>query len=174
MAQNRKVVLIVAHEGFQQIEYHVPKSVLKQAGFSVLTASNKPGTATAKDHSTAPVDMLIKDINPADYEAIVFIGGPGTLDNLNSIDSYALLNQTVRLEKVVGAICIATRILAHAGILTDRNATGWDGDHELGKIYQDLGVHYIMKDVVVDGHIVTATGPEVAQDFAQELVAVLG
>ena len=46
---HRKILMIIAHEGFQQVEYGIPKKTFEQAGFAVVTASNKPGIATAKD-----------------------------------------------------------------------------------------------------------------------------
>lgn len=42
---HRKILMIIAHEGFQQVEYGIPKKTFEQAGFTVVTASNKPGMA---------------------------------------------------------------------------------------------------------------------------------
>ena len=72
-----------------------------------------------------------------------------------------------------GAICVSTRILAKAGTLKDKRATGWDGDNELGGVYKEHGVTYVPEDVVVDGNVITATGPTVAKEFGQQVVAVL-
>ncbi len=170
---HRKVLIVVAHDGYQQIEYQIPKKALTQAGFLVVTASNKPGTATAKDKSTTKVDLTVEQVIAGDYDAIIFVGGPGTLDNLDNQISYQLITEAVDLGKLVAAICIATRILAHASVLDGIAATGWNGDDELGEIYDEYGVIYESAPVVIDQGFITATDPSAANDFADAIVREL-
>ena len=113
----KKVVFVIAHEGFQIVEYSVPKTLLEQSGIIVTTASNKAMPATANDGSTVEVDLNIADIDTNQFNAFVFIGGPGTMDHLDNQESYDLINKVVEEKKLLGAICIAPRILAKAGIL---------------------------------------------------------
>lgn len=170
----KKVLLIVAHDGYQPTEYAIPKKTLEQAGFHVITASNKPGTASAKDKTTTKVDVVLTDLNIADYDGIFFIGGPGALDNLDHEISYDIINQAFRQEKILGAICLSTRILAAAGVLTAHAATGWDGDGKLADIYREYEVFYLPdQKVVTQGNIITASGPEAAQDFADQIVRMI-
>jgi protease I len=151
----------------------VPKNLLEQAGFTVVTASDALGTAQATDHSTTSVDLLIQDATVTNYDGIFFIGGSGALEHLDNQASYTLITKAIQAKKVVGAICIATRILAHSGILKDKQATGWNGDNELGAIYQEHRIHYVPKDVVVDGRIITATGPNAAREYAELVITLL-
>lgn len=170
---NKKVLLVVAHEGYQPIEYEIPKKILENGGYTVLTASNKKGSALAKDGSTTTVDLLVKDAQAKDYDAVIFIGGPGTLENLDNQDSYTLIEDALEKEKLLGAICISTRILAKAGVLTNIHATGWNGDNQLGKIYAQYEVFYLNNSVVYDEGIITAVGPQFATEFGDEIVRVL-
>lgn len=151
----------------------VPKNLLEQAGFMVITASDTLGTAQAHDGSTTPVDLLVSHATVSDYDGIFFVGGPGALTHLDNEASYALITRAVHAKRVVGAICIATRILARSGILKDKQATGWNGDNELGALYQEHRVHYVPKDVVVDGRIITATGPNAAREYAELAITLL-
>jgi len=169
----KKILFVVAYEGYQQVEYLVPKTILEDSSFQVITASNMQGTAIAKDGSTTTVDLLTKEVNVADYDAIFFIGGPGALEHLDNEESYNIIRHVQAAQKPFGAICVSTRILAHAGVLQGKSATGWDGDDLLGGIYQQHGVNYIKEDVVTDGLIVTAVGPKVAQEFGEAIVALL-
>jgi len=73
----------------------------------------------------------------------------------------------------VGAICISTRILAKAGILKGKQATGWNGDGELAHVYQEHDVRYVNQSVAVDENIITATDPDAAQEFGEQVLAVL-
>ena len=168
-----KLLLVVAYTGFQPIEYTVPKKLLENAGFTVMTASNKAGTATATDGSTTTVDTVISDVNVDDYDGIFFVGGSGALENLDNQTNYDLINKAISAKKAVGAICISTRILAKAGVLKGRHATGWDGDNELAAIYKEHGVNYVRRDVVTDNKIITATGPKVAHEFGQHIISLL-
>lgn len=169
----KKALFVIAHTDYQPIEYTVPKNLLEQAGFTVETASNLPGIAHATDQTTAAVDFPIQDVVITDYDGLFFVGGSGALTHLDNEISYALITKALQAKKVIGAICIATRILAHSGILKDKQATGWNGDNELGAIYQEHRIHYIPKDVVVDGRIVTATGPNAAREYAEMIITLL-
>lgn len=167
------ILFVVSHQGYQPVEYSVPKKLLEQAGFRVVTASNQPGIATATDESTTPVDLLVQDALSTDYDGIFFIGGSGALENLDNQTSYQLIANAIEQKKVVGAICISTRILAAAKVLKGKRATGWNGDNALGGIYKEYDVQYVPKDVVVDGTIITATGPAVAREFGEQIITLL-
>lgn len=169
----KNVVLVVAFDGFQQMEYAHTKAKIEAAGFTVITASTKKGAAVAKDGSTAAVDILIQDIDPQKYAGIFFIGGPGALDDLDNDQSYQLIQKSAALHKPLGAICISTRILAHAGILEGKKATGWNGDNQLPAIYKEHNVIYTQEPVTVDGTIITAVGPDQAHDFGKAIVTLL-
>lgn len=170
---NKKVLLVVAHEGYQPIEYQIPKKILEKNGYSVHTASNKKGAAIAKDGSTTLVDKAVKDVDAKDYAAVIFIGGPGTLENLDNQESYTLIEDTLKNEKLLGAICVAPRILAKAGVLTNIHATGWNGDNQLEKIYAQYEVSYLNNPVVYDEGIITAVGPQFATEFGDEIARLL-
>ena len=72
-----------------------------------------------------------------------------------------------------GAICIAPRILAKAGVLKNVHATGWDGDGELQRVFDTYGVIRVEESVVMDGVVVTAHGPAAARDFGKKIIEVL-
>lgn len=173
MNNSRKVLFVVAYEGYQHIEYGEPKKLLEKTGFSVITASTKPGSAIAKDGSTTPVNVLIEKANPSDYAGIFFIGGPGAMEHLDNEKSYQLIKQAAQKGILLGAICVSPRILAKAGILKGKKATGWNEDNTLPDIYKEYGVIYVPEDVVVDGSIITATGPSSAKKFGEQIVALL-
>lgn len=174
VVHGKKVVLIVASEGYQPLEYEITKNELEANDIEVLTASDRAGGAVATDGSTTPVDFTIDQLNVGSYHGIFFIGGSGALDCLDHSTSYHLIAQAKDRKVPYGAICIATRILAKAGGLTGKKATGWDGDHALEVIYKLNGVTYEEgKEMVVDGLVVTAAGPKSAKEFSQGIIRVL-
>jgi protease I len=168
------VLLIIASQGFEPTEYHDTKKVIAAAGFPVVTASDKLGHAIGKDSSKVPVEIDIESVDPHNYAGIFFIGGPGALEHLDNSTSYKIAQEAFAQNKPIGAICISTRILAKAGILHDRYATGWNEDGELNKVFAENNVHYLPEEkVVVDGIIITATDPSVAHDFGEHIVEML-
>lgn len=168
-----KIVLVIAHDGFQPIEYREPKKILEDAGFTVITASDKPGTATDSEGGTTAVNLTLPEVKVTDYDGIFFIGGPGALEHLDTKESYRIIKDASKKHLPLGAICISTRILAKAGALTRKRATGWNGDNELEKFYEAYDVVYLPEPVVVTENIITATGPAAAKTFGQEIISLL-
>lgn len=173
--ENKKIAMIVAFRDFRDAEYFVPKEVVEAAGAEVKTASNKRGTAIGADGGEAEVDLLISEINPADFDAVVFVGGPGALENLDNEESYKLARETVSQGKVLASICISPVILAKAGVLKEKKATVWSSplDKEPIKILEQNGAIYEDKPVVVDGKIITANGPAAAREFGEKIIELL-
>jgi len=165
-----KILLIIAHNGFQPIEYTVPKQMLEQAGMQVCTASDKKGQAVASDGSKATVDYTLEEVKVEDFDGIFIIGGRGAMEHLDNTRMHEIIRSADKVNMVYGAICISPRILAHAGVLEWRRVTGWDEDNNLAALLKEVGAEYILTGVVVDDNIITATGPSVAQDFGQAII----
>ena len=168
-----KVLFVVASVGYQPKEYTIPKQIVSHEGIEVVTASNGNGVATASDGSSTKIDFSLNQINLEGYAGIFFIGGPGALESLDNQESYRLLSQAQRLNIPYGAICISPRILAHAHTLTGKRATGWDGDGKLTEVFNQSGVIRVAHEVVIDGNVVTASGPEAAHEFGKAIVSLV-
>ena len=169
----KTIALVIAHTGFQPVEYAVTKKILIAEGYTVLTVSNKPGIATSTVAAiTTKVDFPLDRLKIEDIDGLFIIGGSGCLENLDTPAVHELLRRFYETEKPMGAICVAPRILARAEILTGLRATGWDEDHELSAIFKEFGVNYVHETCVVDRTIVTATDPQAAQEFAENIIAL--
>ena len=172
--KNKKVILVVASVDYQPVEYSIPKKMLEDAGITVITASDKPGAAIAKDGTTTTVDITLDKINITDYNGIFFIGGPGAETHLDNGVSYHLLSEAKKHLIPYGAICWSVRILAKAWALQGKKATGWDGDNALRTILEAYHATYEEgKMIVTDGEVATAVGPEVAHEFGKAIIRVM-
>ncbi len=170
----KKVVLVVAQNDYQPLEYSIPKDVLELAGVQVVTVSNQIGIAkSAGSFDSTEINLSLDAVNVKDFDGLFFIGGPGALDYLDNEISYNLLRTWQKTGKPYGAICISPRILANAGVLNGKKVTGWNRDEELEKILSDSGAIYVRESVVRDGNVVTADGPQVAQEFGNKILEVL-
>ncbi len=170
MKNKKQAVLIVAPTGFQDKEYKDTKDALLKKDINIKTASTSK-TATGKLGKKLEVDLLLKDLNVADYEAIVFIGGPGAAVYQNNEPALQIIKKATNLNKVVGAVCIAPTILAKAGVLKDKKATVWSSvaDKSAIELLKENGANFVDKAVVVDGNLVTGNGPEAAYQFGLSL-----
>ena len=139
----KKILFIIAGEGYQPIEYGIPKKILLDAGMSVVTASNVEGKATASDNSTTQVDIVLADVIVAEYDGIFIVGGPGAMTFLDYGETYRIVREAKDAGIYYGAICISPRILAHAGVLKGKKVTGWDGDEKLAGIFDSVNAVYI-------------------------------
>ncbi len=168
----KRVVMVIAFQGFRDEEYFVPKEILERAGVEVKTASIKLGIAMGEEGGEASIDFLISAIRPEEFDAVIFVGGPGCLQDLDNDDAYHLARETVSQNKILAAICISPVILAKAGVLKEKKATVWNSplDKTPLKILEENGAEYIDKDVVRDGKIITANGPTAAEGFAQKIL----
>lgn len=170
----KKVLLIIAHSGFKLVEYMACKKVLTDAGIQVVTASNLPGVAVSSvTNNEAVADLILDDVNVADYDGIFFIGGPGALANLDNEKSYRIIREVAASEKIWGAVCISPRILAAAGVLKNKKITGWDKDNKLAGILEKVDAEYIRKPVVVDENLITGNGPEAAEEWGTAIARAL-
>lgn len=163
----QKVVFITAPEIFRDEEYIKPKQIFEEAGFKVDTASIKLGEITGRFGYKANSDMLIDAVKPADYEAIVYIGGAGASVFFEDPNALKLANEFSQDGKPTAAICIAPTILANAGILKGKRATVFpDGKDALIK----GGAQYTGNPLEIDGNIITADGPEAAEVFGKAVL----
>ena len=167
------VLFIIAQEGYQDWEYETPKQILEEADIKVITASKKIGLAQGSFGGHAQVAISLDKVNVSDYQAIIFIGGHGARKYQQDPSALRIAQEANLKKKLIGAICIAPTILAHAGILKGKNATVWDEDQEQHLLIEKLGANYINKPVVQDQHIITANGPKAAKEFGEALLHII-
>jgi protease I len=166
----KKIAMFIAFQGFRDEEYVEPKKALEAAGHKVTTVSTARGEARGKFRVTAQVDRTVDEIDPADYDALTLVGGPGALEHLDTPKVHAIFRKAMELGKVVGSICISPVALAHAGLLKGRTVTCFpDGAEEVEK----GGGKYTGKDLEIDGKLITASGPVPARKYGQALAEAL-
>ena len=172
MSANKKVALTIAFKDFRDEEYFIPLQSFNEAGFEVVTVSTSLGTALGSYGGEVEVDILIEDLKVKEFDAVVFVGGNGSVKYLDDPKFHNVAKETVENGKILGAICFAPAILAKAGVLLDKIATVWSSpmDRSTVKILKEAGAKYIDTGMATDENIITANGPEAAQKFAEEII----
>lgn len=166
----RQVVMIISHGQFRDEELLRPKEILESHGISVKVASTSLSEASGVLGARVKPDALLNEVRARDYSAIIFVGGPGASAYWDDPVAQRVAQEAFNSNRVVAAICIAPVTLANAGILKSKRATVWPD-------YADKltanGAVYTGRKVERDGNIITASGPEAAAEFAEELLRQL-
>ncbi len=164
----QKIVFIIAFRDFKDEEYFIPRSICYEHKYEIKTASWQKGIAVGVDGGEAIVDLTLEEVDMNNFDAVVFVGGNGASKYFNDELAHHIASEAVRLGRVLAAICIAPIILAKAGVLKDKKATGWysNMDKTLIQIFKENGVKFIDEGLVIDGKIITADGPTQAKNFA--------
>jgi protease I len=172
-AQNlsrKKALFIIAAKDFQEQEFSRPFSELSRMGVAITVASTVLGEAIGTNGAKARVDIQLADARVDDYDAIVFIGGPGAAQYVDDPLAHSLAKDAVSKKKLVAAICMGPLILAKAGVLKGKKATVFP---TLSEPFKQEGAKYTAKPVERDGRIITADGPDSAAAFGLEIVKAL-
>ncbi len=170
--KEKKAALIIAFKDFRDEEFFRTQEVLFSGEIEMKYVSTEKGTAVGADGGEVFVDLTIDDLKVEEFDAIVFIGGPGALKYLDNEKSYKLAKEAVEKNKIVAAICISPTILAKAGVLNGKKVTVWHSslDKSPIDILRKNGAEFIDERIVQDGNIITGNGPEASQEFGQKIL----
>jgi len=170
VAKMKKVVMIIAQDGFRDEELLEPKEILEKNGIEVKVASTSLSQAKGMLGAKVKPDILVSDINVRDFDAVIFVGGIGASQYWDDPIAHQLTLEAVNSNRIVAAICIAPVTLAKAGVLKGKRATVWSS--EAGQLKAE-GAKYTARPVEKDGNIITGSGPTAAREFAEEIVKAL-
>lgn len=170
-------IAVLMADGAEEIEYTHPRSFLERHGATVVTVAPKPASEWVQTYRAAqpagkyPVDLEVHDARPADFDALLIPGGLSspvklylTATATDFIRSFGELNRTI------GAICHAPATLIVAGLLEGRRVTSWP---TLRDALEQAGAVWLDAEVVIDGQLITARGPNDLVKFEEALLQVL-
>lgn len=164
-----KILCVISSADYQDKEYGDSKLALEKAGHEVITCSTAE-EAHGRFGGTETSDVLLKDVNIHDYDAVLFIGGPGSHAFFNDDIAHRVASDFQIAGKLVAAICAAPSILANAGLLQGRKATCFPSQAENLK---KNGATYTGEHVEIDGQFITGDGPESATAFGEKIASQL-
>lgn len=171
----KKIAMVIAFRDFRDVEYFIPRNILLSAGAQITTCSTEKGIAIGADGGEVQINLAASQLQVSEFDAVIFIGGSGMGKNLDNEVFHQIAQETVAQKKVLGAICVAPALLAKAGVLSGKKATVWSNplDKSAVKILKEEGAQYQDESVVIDGKIITASGPPAAKHFGEALVELL-
>ncbi len=161
--------------GFWLSELTHPYYVLKDAGFGVEVASIKGGVAPIDPRSLDTTDQInrrflkdaelmsgvlnskkLSDINPADFSAIIFSGGHGTMwDFPGNVDINNISKSIYENGGVVGAVCHGPAALSEIKLssgeylIKDKQFAAFTNEEEI-LVKLDSVVPFMLQDRLVE------------------------
>lgn len=168
----KKVLMLIAPSNFRDEEFAEPYKVLTSSGAEVTVASVSTAPARGVLGKTVTPNINVSSAKGSDYDAVVFIGGPGVeeYELFNNGNFLRIAREANNSGKVLSAICVAPKILASAGLLQGKKATVFSS----GAVYlKSKGANYTGQDLVQDGKIITASGPQAATKFGNAIAKAI-
>ncbi len=157
-------ILILMAPGFEEIELTAPVDILRRLGVSVDIAGVESLQVEAAHGMVMQADMLLADVDGAQYDGIVLPGGQGSWVLRDSAAVLRLVEEMSAQKKLVAAICAAPIVLEAAGVLQGKSVCCYPAEAVVSELKSVAGIEN--KPVVRDGHIITGRGPGAAFDFA--------
>ena len=170
--------LLILHPGFEEIEAVTPVDLLRRAGVEVVMASTTKELDVMGGRAVVfRADGLLADLGESpesSFDMLIIPGGPGVKalrENPDSLSAVVrVLHRFHEKKKWIAAICAAPLLLHDAGLAENLKLTSFPGEADALRPHVR---QYVEDRVVIDGHVITARGAGVSEEFSLALIAVL-
>jgi len=170
--QGKRIAILVANEGVEQVELTSPLAALREAGAEVDLLAPEDDTIQAFNHldkgDTFTPDRTVGDADPGTYDGLVLPGGVANPDQLRTeTDAVQFVRAFFEAGKPVGAICHAPWTLINADVVDGRTLTSWPS---LQTDLRNAGAEWVDEEVHVDQGLVSSRKPEDLDAFNAKIV----
>ena len=171
--QGRKVAILLAPVGTEQVEFVQPKKAVEDAGADVDVVGIQTGDAETMNGDVNPgetftVEKAFSEVSAEDYDALIVPGGTVGADNLRGSDeAVSFVRAFFEQEKPVGVICHGPWTLVEADVVKGRTLTSYP---TLQTDIRNAGGNWVDEEVVTDAGLVTSRNPDDLPAFCSKLV----
>lgn len=178
----QKRVLILLSNGFEVMEAACFTEVFGWASiygdirFDQLSVGLRSPLKTTFGFDVLP-EKLLSEISTDEFDALVIPGGfgdAGFYEEALSEPFLDVIRSFHRRQAPIAAVCVSALSLAAAGVLEGRRATVY---HQIGgqrkAELEGYGAVFVDEPLVIDGHLMTSTGPGTGIELALKLLESL-
>lgn len=174
--QGRRIAILVANEGVEQVELTSPLAALREAGAEVDLLAPEDTPIQAFDHldkaDSFDPDGAVSEADPALYDGLVLPGGVANPDQLRAdTDAVQFVRSFFEAGKPVGAICHGPWTLINADVVDGRTLTSWPS---LQTDLRNAGAEWVDEEVHVDRGLVSSRKPDDLDAFNAKLIEEFG
>ena len=168
---NTKIV-IVASDGFEQVELTTPQKQLRDAGATIHVATPDGGPIKGwyfdKWGDETIGDLKIEDIDVAAYDAMVLPGGQINPDVLRAnAGAVQKIKDFAATGKPLAAICHAPWLLIEADLVRGKRLTSFKS---IRTDLKNAGAEAVDEQVAQDGNLITSRNPDDLDAFCKAIV----
>lgn len=165
-------VAILATDGVEQAELEEPRRALDAAGAITHLIAPQDGSIQAMNHdekgARLPVDFVLAEVRPSDYDALLLPGGVANPDRLRMEPlAVQFAREFMLAERPVAAICHGAWLLVEAGTVAGRTLTSWPS---LQTDIRNAGGKWVDEPCRVDAQLITSRKPEDLRVFCATIV----
>ena len=170
--KGKRVAILVANEGVEQVELTSPRDAIREAGAEVDLLAPESEEIQAFNHldkgDTFSPDKVVAEASADDYDGLVLPGGVANPDQLRTEDdALDFVRSFFEAGKPVGVICHGPWTLIDAGVVDGRTMTSWPS---LETDLRNAGAEWVDEEVHVDQGLVTSRKPEDLDAFNAKVV----
>jgi protease I len=165
-------VAILATDGVEQVELEEPRKALDRAGAITHLIAPEEGSIQAMNHdekgARIPVDRVLADARPNEYDALLLPGGVANPDRLRTNErAVQFVREFMLADKPVAAICHAAWMLVEANAVAGRTLTSWPS---LQTDIRNAGGDWVDEAVRMDDRLITSRKPGDLPAFCEAIV----
>jgi protease I len=171
--QGKKIAILLAPVGTEQVEFEESKKAVESEGATVDVVGLQTGDAQTMNSDVNPgdtftVEKTFSEVSADEYDGLVVPGGTVGADKLRGSDeAVTFVHSFFDQAKPVGVICHGPWMLVEADVVKGRTLTSYP---TLKTDIRNAGGNWVDEEVVVDQGLVTSRNPDDVPAFCAKVV----